>query len=133
MKQPTLIHWRDDFSLGIADVDHEHQELIALINELYGRIHGDPSVDEIAEFLGEVYTKIAAHFALEEKVMRESRYDQYAEHKADHERLLDEIADMIDRCELGELQKAEILGPLLDQWFSAHFKTRDARMHTMLS
>jgi hemerythrin len=133
MNQPILLKWREEFSLGIDDVDHDHQELIALINELYGRLHTDPTIDEIADFLGEVYARIAAHFALEERIMRDRNYDQYADHKTDHERLLDEIADMIDRCESGELQKPETLGPLLDRWFSEHFKTRDARMHTMLS
>ncbi len=31
----ALIEWKDEYSTGIADVDHEHQELIALINDLY--------------------------------------------------------------------------------------------------
>ena len=29
-----LIEWRDKFQLGIPAVDHEHRELINLINEL---------------------------------------------------------------------------------------------------
>ena len=28
-----LIEWRDEFNTGVAEVDHEHQELIALIND----------------------------------------------------------------------------------------------------
>ena len=30
----ALIQWRDEYSVGVADVDHEHQQLIALINAL---------------------------------------------------------------------------------------------------
>ena len=28
------ITWRDEYSVGLPDVDHEHRELIAMINEL---------------------------------------------------------------------------------------------------
>jgi len=38
---------------------------------------------------GGLFRTIAAHFALEERFMREHRYDQAAQHKADHARLLD--------------------------------------------
>jgi hemerythrin len=38
----------------------------------------------------------SAHFALEERFMREHGYDQLALHKADHERLLDEIREIMD-------------------------------------
>ena len=31
----ALIEWRDDFKLGIASVDHEHEEMIRLINEAH--------------------------------------------------------------------------------------------------
>ena len=27
-----LIEWQDEFKIGIPSIDHEHQELIALIN-----------------------------------------------------------------------------------------------------
>ena len=33
-----LVHWQKDFELGIASVDHEHLELVNLINVLYAQI-----------------------------------------------------------------------------------------------
>jgi hemerythrin-like metal-binding protein len=94
-----LVEWREEFNLGVASVDHEHQELIALINKVHDRIAEPGSDVTIAEYLGEIYARIAAHFALEERIMRETGYDQYAGHKADHERLLDDIRDIMDDYE----------------------------------
>ena len=91
----TRLQWRDEFSIGIADVDYEHRELVGLINDLIERI-GKGSGDSVPEYLGEIYARIAAHFALEEKIMRECNYDQYADHKADHDRLLDVIREIMD-------------------------------------
>lgn len=128
----ALIEWRDDFSLGIAEVDHEHRELIELINAAYVHMQQDETAGEIDDFLGEIYARISAHFALEEKMMRERGYDQYAEHKSEHETLLDEIRDLMDAYEDGVLTDAPELAARLQAWFTEHFRTHDARLHREL-
>jgi hemerythrin len=128
----ALLEWRDDFSIGILEVDHEHRELIDMINSLHGRLLEPHHGAGIGEFLGELHAQIAAHFALEEKIMRSRRYAEFAEHKRDHERLLDEIRDIMDDYELQERYDAKALSAALDAWFSVHFRTHDARLHTTL-
>ena len=86
-----LLDWKDEFAVGVESVDFEHQELIALINDLHGSLAEPQSEVTVPEFLGEIYAKISAHFAHEERLMRAQGYDEYADHKADHERLLDEM------------------------------------------
>jgi hemerythrin-like metal-binding protein len=125
----TLIEWKEQYSLGVAAIDHEHRELIDLINELYESAMGSGTDDAVVDFLGELYTRIAAHFALEEKIMRDNGYDEYLDHKADHERLLDDIRDLMDDYEDGGHVDVEGFGKRLDEWFSEHFRTRDARLH----
>ena len=126
----TLIEWKDEFSVGVAAVDHEHRELIALINALHADIGAGASRDTVIESLGEIYAQISAHFALEEKFMRESGYMAYAEHKEDHEILLDDLRDIMDQVEddgsYGEARLSSDLG----FWFSEHFRTHDARLHS---
>jgi len=53
--------------------------------------------------------------------MREHNYDQYQGHKEDHERLLDEIRDIMDACEESAY--------FSDEEFAGHFKTKDSRLH----
>lgn len=125
----SLIEWKDQFSLGVPAVDHEHRELIDLINELYASMASGSTDVTVLDFLGDLYTRIAAHFALEEKMMRDSRYDEYRDHKIDHERLLDDIRDLMDDYEDGVYVDVEQFGKRLDAWFSEHFRSRDARLH----
>ena len=66
----ALIEWKDAYNTGVAEVDHEHQELIQLINDLHAEVEGGGDKAAVGDFLGEVFAKIAAHFALEETVMR---------------------------------------------------------------
>jgi hemerythrin-like metal-binding protein len=128
----ALIEWKDSYRIGVASVDYEHERLIALLNALHAELGREPDAGVLQRFLGDVHAKIAAHFALEEQVMRERRYDQYQDHKADHERLLEEIRDIMDRTEGGVAATTGELGRELADWFAVHFRTKDARLHKML-
>ena len=67
----TLVAWQAEFETGISSVDIEHKEMVELLNQLYTELYHDPDDDAIGDFLGEVFANILAHFALEEKIMRE--------------------------------------------------------------
>ena len=124
------ITWREDFEIGIASVDHEHRQLIAMINEVLGALPEDGAQQRVADSLGEIHARIAAHFALEEKIMRNLGYDEFDDHKADHERLLDDIRDIMDEVDSGAYRNYQRdLAARLDAWFTEHFKTKDALLH----
>ncbi len=127
-----MIEWKDEFSLGIAGVDYEHQQLIGLINGLLGRIAGSGDAPDIASSLGDIHAMIALHFALEEKVMQEMHYDEYDQHKQDHEQLLDDIRDIMDEYEANRDIDVESFAGRLDRWFTDHFRGMDARLHKYL-
>lgn len=129
----TLLEWRDDFNIGIEEVDHEHRELIGLINALHAELGGNRSGERVEAFLGEILASVSAHFALEEKVMRARHYDELAGHKADHEQLLDELRDLMDEQAGGEALDETAFSARLAEWFSAHFRTQDARLHKFLA
>ena len=127
------IEWKREFETGIPDVDYEHAGLIDLINGLISKLHENPSRELVSDVLAQINAKISAHFALEEKIMRERSYDQYADHKADHERLLDDIREIMDTFERDTAFAYEdALTEHLIRWFVVHFKTKDARLHKML-
>jgi hemerythrin-like metal-binding protein len=127
-----LLHWKDEYSVGIEEVDHEHKELIALINQLYGQLESADAKLTVPAFFGDLLTAIGAHFALEEKLMRERSYGRLEQHKADHERLLDELRDIMDAFDHAEQVDSVELADRLDAWFSRHFRTHDAEFHQAL-
>lgn len=130
----SRIEWRDEFSTGIPDVDHEHRELIGWINRalaasVAANAGGAGDRAGVGDLLGEIFAKISAHFALEERVMKTRGYDEFAAHKADHERLLDDIRDIMDDYEAGGGLVEERFSARLSDWFGEHFRTQDARFH----
>jgi hemerythrin len=128
----SLITWKDEFSVGVAAVDLEHRELIELINDLEANMLDQASKDTVVQTLGEIYARISAHFALEEKIMRAAGYGGYAAHKQDHESLLDQLVDIVDSVDEAGSYDRVALARGLDSWFSVHFKTHDAKLHQRL-
>ena len=69
-----LLKWRPAFSLGIPSVDLEHREMIAMINQVYQQIENVSDHQAIEHFLAEIHANISAHFALEERLMKNIVY-----------------------------------------------------------
>lgn len=126
------ISWKPEYSVGDAAIDHEHRELIDLVNAAAGAILGGSPEADVDRRLGDLYHAISAHFAHEERQMQHAAYDKYPEHKTDHERLLDALRDIMDGPTMDGADTAERLTAVLEAWFADHFKTHDARLHQRL-
>lgn len=129
----TLLEWKEQYSLGNEALDHEHKELIGLINAVHEKIErtGEKGNQvKILDGLAEIQNAVGAHFALEEKEMVVLKYQNFPAHKADHEKLLDEIYDLIETVEDTDVHDIrEGLSAILEAWFSIHFQTFDRDFH----
>ena len=128
-----LIQWRDTFRTGIPSIDHEHKNMIDLINTLAGDLDTDTPEDQIRQALGKIHEMIEAHFALEEMLMQKHHYEGYPEHKRHHDSLLDDILDIMDHVE--EFRGTDFRSNLkarLSEWFGVHFSTLDRKLHGLI-
>ena len=125
----TYLEWKSEYSVGVREIDEEHREMIELINTTYEKLENSAGAAEIEKFLGDIYAGIAAHFALEERIMQKAQYKEYQAHKEDHEDLLDQIHDMMDEFISDPDNGTQVLQTKLVNWFSSHFATFDARLH----
>ncbi len=128
----TLLEWKPEYSLGIPSVDHEHRELIGMINEVYEHMSQEVDSEAIESCLEDIYAGIASHFALEERHMREAKYEEFEAHKDEHEDLLDQLVEMVDQFIDNPQSGRENLKNSLADWFGNHFATFDARLHHSL-
>ena len=126
------IEWTPEYSVGNAAIDQEHELLIAQINQLYDQLSLPMDSMAIEAKLADIQADISTHFALEELLMQEAGYAEFETHKQDHERLLDQIQDMIFHFTEDAEKGKELLANRLSDWFSHHFKGFDARLHNQL-
>jgi len=128
----TLLKWKPEFSVGDAAIDYEHEMMIHQINTLYDQLGASADSAAIEAVLGEIHADISAHFALEERMMRQANYIEYEDHKEDHEELLDQLHELMDACFQSPEDREAVLKLKLSNWFGHHFSTFDARLHQQL-
>ena len=126
------LEWKQEYSVGNAAVDHEHEHMIEQINQLYEQLNHPLDAQTIEAMLGDIQADISAHFALEELLMREAGYAEYENHKEDHEDLLDQIHDLMFSFAEDPETGRELLVNKLSDWFGRHFASFDARLHSEL-
>jgi len=128
----ALLEWKPEYSVGNASIDHEHEHMIQAINDLYEQLAEPVDAESVEAMLGEIHVDISAHFALEELLMRAVNYVEYEDHKDDHEKLLDQILDLMDVFNEDPDAGRKLLKAQLSDWFGHHFASFDARLHKQL-
>lgn len=121
----TLIDWNDDLSVGIQEIDDQHQFLVELLNKLHRAIHqrqGKAAAEAILVELVD-YTKI--HFAVEESLMRILGYPAYDDHKQQHDHLISEIHELQEKLASGKKSITFELLHFLRIWLTKHIMEDD--------
>jgi|SRR3990172_7287299 len=129
-----LIHWDQKYRIGLPEIDRDHKAMIKAINDFYHAVEAKKEREMVKDFFAKVCEECAMHFAREEKFMLDHHYDQYAEHKAEQERLLAEIRDLADDFVDGvyDYDPEIALAKELESWFTNYVRTRGARLRTQL-
>jgi hemerythrin-like metal-binding protein len=86
------VYWESMYETGMPEIDVQHQEILRLLNLVACSATAKQSWDILANLL--VYLR--QHFSVEEKYMPRD-VETSREHKLDHERLAEAVADLLDR------------------------------------
>ncbi|MCG8046994.1 MAG: bacteriohemerythrin [Candidatus Thiodiazotropha endolucinida] len=101
-----FLTWRDDWYLGIDEIDQQHLHLVELINQVadsvmtqYSESNNDGGAMRLVLQLQE---ETRQHFRDEEAFMRNHEYPQVSSHHREHALLQAELSDLIREIEEGK-------------------------------
>jgi hemerythrin len=121
----SFIQWDASFSVGIDEIDQQHQGLISLLNELHEATlvqHGSDVCDSI---LNQLIEQTRIHFAVEESLMRILAYQDYQDHKYHHDQLLNQVLALKEKVHQGRRSISFELLHFLKQWLIRHIIEED--------
>jgi hemerythrin-like metal-binding protein len=121
----AFIHWNPNLSVGIDFMDADHQQLITLLTELRDVVGTGQMQTPAIEKLDELIEFSQQHFRLEERLMRENNYREFEQHKALHETLLQEIAELRQRLVSGKTDSGPEIMDFLKDWLIRHILESD--------
>lgn len=112
----TYLDWNSAYESGNASIDYDYRCLMELLNEIHALIQTSAEPNMITDLLGQFYNLATAHFALEEKILRDNNCSSFAEQRHTHYRLLDQMRDIMDIYEAGARRRGESLPAALREW-----------------
>jgi len=86
--------WQDAMSTGNIIIDDEHKYLFCLINSVEIALKLDDNARIMKMLVDQLEEYTTDHFRREERVQIKIRYPGYLEHKLEHQKILDEIAEL---------------------------------------
>jgi hemerythrin-like metal-binding protein len=125
-KQMETIIWSEKFSVGVRELDQQHQQLLKLLNRMIstqGTISVHPEM--ISEVLMEMTRYAQMHFKTEEKLMEMYGYPGLKKQKIQHRNFRKKIIGFSTATTLGVDQIPENLLMYLVDWLTHHILEDD--------
>jgi hemerythrin-like metal-binding protein len=125
----TIPLWDASMSVGNAEIDEQHRQLLALNQraaELIANSHGTHTRKEIRRVLNDIVDLVETHLATEERMLSLNGCPTLAEHKAEHSHIIELLADLIHESMLKDL-KSKKVASLLADYIQHHFQETDMR------
>lgn len=121
-----VVDWTPDLSVGVANLDTDHKKLVELLNRVFVAAYAGVEEEVLAGVLAELAAYTKDHFAREEAHLAQRFYPDLPAHKAEHDRLVAELAQ-ISRRAIDERQEglSADVSEFLRRWLVDHILDRD--------
>ncbi|WP_428037025.1 bacteriohemerythrin [Amphritea sp.] len=137
--------WRSQISTGNDLIDLDHKYLIALFNSVELALSKPENLKYLPVFFRELVDYTREHFAREEKIQIKIRYPYYADHKQEHQKIVEHLErlyrDILEVVGVGDTPvsidefnrrlNADIM-KLAREWVIDHLIKTDGKMAVFL-
>jgi len=119
--------WKDEYSVGAADIDFQHKQLMKAIADLSEAINKHTAEKEIGNVLDQLDSYISHHFSTEELYFERFNYEGAKEHITFHLDFAVKIADFRKKYENHESEISAELIKFLEEWLLEHMLNVDRK------
>ncbi len=77
-----LIRWKDEYSVGVIEIDNQHKELFKMLNILFEAIGNDDDKKRMGKVLDDMVDYVDFHFKSEEKYI--VKMPNFITHRLEH-------------------------------------------------
>ena len=130
--EEVFFKWLPDYSVNIQAIDAQHKELVNILNRLFiavSRREGDSAIAGILDALM-CYTQ--THFALEERLMLQAKYQDIEAHMEEHRKLIEKLDSLTKKYLLEEKPIYFELLSFLRAWLKEHIQGCDTKYSAAL-
>lgn len=123
----ALLVWQERYSVGIREIDTQHKQLIAMINELNEAMLAGKGKDALLPVLNKLAGYCASHFAVEEKHFDIHAYPEASDHKEKHRKMTAKVKALIADVQSGKSTISIDVMNFLKNWLDKHIMETDKK------
>ncbi len=119
------MEWKNNFSVGLPDIDEQHKRLIAIINKLHDTMKTGAAHAQLIRVMEELVGYTQEHFAYEERLLAAAKYPGLDEHIRKHTSMKAQVGVY---CRMVQNDKATTplqLMEFLKKWLGHHILNTD--------
>lgn len=121
----AYLTWSDDLAVGNTFIDNDHKKLIEMVDRLHVLMSEGKGKDVLHKVLHNLVTYTQEHFRREEDLMRAIGFPGYADHKHEHEKLVQQVLDLQHKFESGAATLSIPVLHFLRDWLVNHIGKSD--------
>jgi hemerythrin len=129
----AFIDWNDTYSVGVVKIDNQHKRLVQIINELSDATSAGKGKEVLGNVLKELIAYVNTHFKTEEEMMVQYGYQEYENHRYEHEKLTDEVKRFFDDYQAGKALLSVQIMNFLRNWLMDHIVVKDKKFGKFLN
>jgi len=120
-----LLPWSHACNVGVRAMDDQHAIIMDTMNELRLLLTGGAKSEQGEVLLKRLVEFARMHFVSEERLMEQHRFPGLAGHRLEHQRLLAQLRQFVNRLQHGEAVQMGDLLCFLHDWFIDHVECMD--------
>jgi hemerythrin-like metal-binding protein len=116
----TLLEWQNDYSVGVKELDEQHQNLLSIINTLLKEQQDELNADKLSSAISTLIHYAYVHFATEERYLLQAHFPDLKQHILEHVSFIMKTLELSLKVkEDTKEQRIELLR-YLKAWYSLH-------------
>ncbi|MDZ7642590.1 MAG: bacteriohemerythrin [Desulfurivibrio sp.] len=128
----AIYNWRDEYSVGIQEIDEQHKELVKMIDELYTAMVKQRGQEVLGDIMDRLAHYCDHHFAAEEALMQAHGYPYYQQHKEIHEKMSARVRALQHKVKAGGADLTMPTSIFLKEWLDKHILGTDRKCAAFL-
>jgi hemerythrin len=123
----TPIKWQDEYSVGVKELDAQHQNMLKLINMLLEGQQDKYDANKMSELISSLIHHAYIHFATEEVYLVRANFPDIKAHVLEHVGFIMKTLELSLKVKEGTNDNRLELLRYLKRWFSSHILGSDRK------
>ena len=127
-----MLEWSDALSVGVGEIDVQHQGLVEMVNRLYDSMKSDSAAVVLLATVEEMRAYAVVHFDTEERLMAGHAYPELGGHMAEHRDFTAKVSQVQSDCGSGKCALSMDILNFLSNWLVTHIHDTDKKLGAFL-